>query len=100
MTNRPSRAGEGADPNQKSAGATSASRAGIPPGCCQPQWGSVDSGKAKGREINLRSFGEWRAGVGVIVHRLRPNPRCGIEAMVPFRPTQCRPVLCRSCFQK
>ena len=25
---------------------------------------------------------------------------CGIETTVPFRPTQGRPVLCRSCFQK
>ncbi len=25
---------------------------------------------------------------------------CGVETTVPFRPTQGRPVLCRSCFQK
>ena len=25
---------------------------------------------------------------------------CGMETTVPFRPTQGRPVLCRSCFQK
>ncbi|HEY2858281.1 MAG TPA: CxxC-x17-CxxC domain-containing protein, partial [Terracidiphilus sp.] len=25
---------------------------------------------------------------------------CGEETTVPFRPTQGRPVLCRSCFQK
>jgi len=25
---------------------------------------------------------------------------CGLETTVPFRPTQGRPVLCRSCFQK
>ena len=25
---------------------------------------------------------------------------CGAETTVPFRPTQGRPVLCRSCFQK
>ncbi|MGA8732124.1 MAG: zinc-ribbon domain containing protein [Terracidiphilus sp.] len=25
---------------------------------------------------------------------------CGIEASVPFKPTQGTPVLCRSCFQK
>ena len=37
--------------------------------------------------------------------RLRPETRttcssCGQETTVPFRPTQGRPVLCRSCFQK
>jgi len=25
---------------------------------------------------------------------------CGVETTVPFKPTQGRPVLCRSCFQK
>jgi CxxC-x17-CxxC domain-containing protein len=37
--------------------------------------------------------------------RVRPETRticseCGAETTVPFRPTQGRPVLCRSCFQK
>ncbi len=37
--------------------------------------------------------------------RVRPETRttcsaCGLETTVPFRPTQGRPVLCRSCFQK
>jgi CxxC-x17-CxxC domain-containing protein len=37
--------------------------------------------------------------------RPRPETRttcseCGTETTVPFRPTQGRPVLCRSCFQK
>jgi CxxC-x17-CxxC domain-containing protein len=37
--------------------------------------------------------------------RVRPETRtvcsvCGTETSVPFRPTQGRPVLCRSCFQK
>jgi CxxC-x17-CxxC domain-containing protein len=36
---------------------------------------------------------------------VRPETRiqcseCGMETTVPFRPTQGRPVLCRSCFQK
>jgi CxxC-x17-CxxC domain-containing protein len=36
--------------------------------------------------------------------RVRPETRihcsvCGVETTVPFRPTQGRPVLCRSCFQ-
>ena len=38
-------------------------------------------------------------------HRVRPETRitcstCGEETTVPFKPTQGRPVLCRSCFQK
>ncbi len=38
-------------------------------------------------------------------HRVRPETRttcseCGTETTVPFKPTQGRPVLCRSCFQK
>ena len=37
--------------------------------------------------------------------RVRPETRttcseCGAETTVPFKPTQGRPVLCRSCFQK
>ncbi|MGP8253926.1 MAG: zinc-ribbon domain containing protein [Terracidiphilus sp.] len=37
--------------------------------------------------------------------RVRPETRttcseCGTETTVPFKPTQGRPVLCRSCFQK
>ena len=37
--------------------------------------------------------------------RVRPETRtncseCGEETTVPFKPTQGRPVLCRSCFQK
>ena len=37
--------------------------------------------------------------------RARPETRttcseCGAETTVPFKPTQGRPVLCRSCFQK
>lgn len=37
--------------------------------------------------------------------RVRPETRtrcseCGEETTVPFRPTQGRPVLCRSCFQQ
>ena len=37
--------------------------------------------------------------------RVRPETRttcseCGVETTVPFKPTQGRPVLCRSCFQK
>jgi CxxC-x17-CxxC domain-containing protein len=37
--------------------------------------------------------------------RARPETRttcsvCGEETTVPFRPSQGRPVLCRSCFQK
>jgi len=37
--------------------------------------------------------------------RVRPETRttcseCGSETTVPFKPTQGRPVLCRSCFQK
>lgn len=37
--------------------------------------------------------------------RVRPETRttcsaCGMETTVPFKPTQGRPVLCRSCFQK
>jgi CxxC-x17-CxxC domain-containing protein len=36
---------------------------------------------------------------------VRPETRttcsdCGAETTVPFKPTQGRPVLCRSCFQK
>jgi CxxC-x17-CxxC domain-containing protein len=36
---------------------------------------------------------------------VRPETRttcseCGTETTVPFKPTQGRPVLCRSCFQK
>jgi CxxC-x17-CxxC domain-containing protein len=36
---------------------------------------------------------------------VRPETRttcsaCGSETTVPFKPTQGRPVLCRSCFQK
>ncbi len=36
---------------------------------------------------------------------MRPETRttcseCGTETTVPFKPTQGRPVLCRSCFQK
>jgi len=43
-----------------------------------------------------------RASGGV---RVRPETRtscsaCGAETTVPFKPTQGRPVLCRSCFQK
>lgn len=43
-----------------------------------------------------------RASGGV---RVRTETRtkcsaCGTETTVPFRPTQGRPVLCRSCFQK
>ena len=39
------------------------------------------------------------------VHPVRPETRttcaaCGSETTVPFTPTQGRPVLCRSCFQK
>jgi CxxC-x17-CxxC domain-containing protein len=37
--------------------------------------------------------------------RVRPETRtvcsqCGAETTVPFKPTQGRPVLCRSCFQQ
>ena len=37
--------------------------------------------------------------------RVRPETRtscsaCGADTTVPFKPTQGRPVLCRSCFQK
>jgi CxxC-x17-CxxC domain-containing protein len=37
--------------------------------------------------------------------RVRPETRttcseCGTETTVPFKPTQGRPVLCRTCFQK
>ena len=37
--------------------------------------------------------------------RARPETRatcsqCGVETTVPFKPTQGRPVLCRSCFQQ
>jgi CxxC-x17-CxxC domain-containing protein len=37
--------------------------------------------------------------------KVRPETRttcseCGTETTVPFKPTQGRPVLCRSCFQK
>jgi len=37
--------------------------------------------------------------------RVRPETRttcseCGMETTVPFKPTQGRPVLCRSCFQR
>jgi CxxC-x17-CxxC domain-containing protein len=37
--------------------------------------------------------------------KVRPETRttcsdCGVETTVPFKPTQGRPVLCRSCFQK
>jgi len=37
--------------------------------------------------------------------RVRPETRttcseCGTETTVPFKPTQGRPVLCRSCYQK
>ena len=37
--------------------------------------------------------------------RVRPETRttcseCGAETTVPFKPTQGRPVLCRTCFQK
>jgi CxxC-x17-CxxC domain-containing protein len=37
--------------------------------------------------------------------KVRPETRttcseCGAETTVPFKPTQGRPVLCRSCFQK
>ena len=37
--------------------------------------------------------------------RVRPETRttcsaCGAETTVPFKPTQGRPVLCRSCFQR
>jgi CxxC-x17-CxxC domain-containing protein len=37
--------------------------------------------------------------------RVRPETRtscsaCGTDTTVPFKPTQGRPVLCRSCFQK
>ncbi len=37
--------------------------------------------------------------------RVRPETRttcseCGTETTVPFRPTQGRPVLCRSCYQR
>jgi CxxC-x17-CxxC domain-containing protein len=37
--------------------------------------------------------------------RVRPETRvncsqCGLETTVPFKPTQGRPVLCRSCFQQ
>lgn len=43
-----------------------------------------------------------RAGSGP---RVRPETRttcseCGAETTVPFKPTQGRPVLCRSCFQR
>jgi len=39
------------------------------------------------------------------MQRVRPETRttcseCGVETTVPFKPTQGRPVLCRSCFQK
>jgi CxxC-x17-CxxC domain-containing protein len=38
-------------------------------------------------------------------HKVRPETRttcseCGADTTVPFKPTQGRPVLCRTCFQK
>jgi hypothetical protein len=36
-----------------------------------------------GRNINLRSFGEWGAGVEVIVHR--PSPSCAPWSCLSFK---------------
>ena len=43
---------------------------------------------AKGKSARVRS--ETHATCG----------ECGTETIVPFKPTQGKPVLCRSCFQK
>lgn len=45
------------------------------------------------------------SGLRKPVRPVRPETRatcaeCGTETMVPFKPTQGRPVLCRACFQK
>lgn len=48
---------------------------------------------------------QCKAKRGAAGTRVRPETRttcseCGSETTVPFKPTQGRPVLCRSCFQK
>jgi CxxC-x17-CxxC domain-containing protein len=48
---------------------------------------------------------QCKAKRGTAGTRVRPETRttcseCGAETTVPFKPTQGRPVLCRSCFQK
>jgi len=51
----------------------------------------------KGKRSSARraSSGSRRGGT-----ETRTNcSQCGVETTVPFRPTQGRPVLCRSCFQ-
>jgi len=48
------------------------------------------------RSSQRRSGGGSRRGAT----ETRTNcSQCGVETTVPFRPTQGRPVLCRSCFQ-
>ena len=48
---------------------------------------------------------QCKAKRGTAGTRVRPETRttcseCAAETTVPFKPTQGRPVLCRSCFQK
>jgi CxxC-x17-CxxC domain-containing protein len=52
--------------------------------------------ECKGKRTSVRRAGAGRRGAT----ETRTNcSRCGVETTVPFRPTQGRPVLCRSCFQ-
>ena len=48
---------------------------------------------------NATADGPAAAGISRTETRTECS-ECGIETTVPFKPTQGRPVLCRSCFQK